>query len=135
MNMTFLNAAFSSEEQNRIIDTVVSADKNPLYSTSPGNSTTDKVFLLNITEVNKYFSSDEARKCAPTDFAIERGANTSSKNSTGDRATCWWWMRSPGLNANYAASVRNDGSVNISGDIASNVYGAVRPALWINLGS
>lgn len=135
LNGTFLSAAFSSEEQNSIISSTVTADKNPSYSTSPGNNTTDKVFLLSITEVNKYFSSDEARKCAPTDYAIAQGAWTNDSYKTGGRATCWWWLRSPSDYSNYAADVDNGGSVNDRGHIVIRSDGAVRPALWINLGS
>ena len=58
LNNDFINAAFSAEERAKIPTVTVSADKNPSYSTSPGNNTTDKVFLLSITEVNKYFSSE-----------------------------------------------------------------------------
>ena len=135
LNGTFLSAAFSEEERAMIPSVTVSADKNPSYSTSPGNSTTDQVFLLSITEANKYFSSDEARKCAPTAYAIAQGAWTSDSNKVDGKATCWWWLRSPGHTSSYAANVYSDGSVY---DRGSNVnYGdvAVRPALWVNLGS
>ena len=128
LNGAFLSAAFSSEEQNRIISSTVTADKNPSYSTSPGNNTTDKVFLLSITEVKKYFISDEERKCAPTEYAIARSAYTDSVN-------CWWWLRSPGVNSIHAACVDRGGSVFDDGLFVSNVYVAVRPALWIDLGS
>ncbi len=134
LNGTFLNAAFSSEEQNRIISTTVTADRNPSCSTSPGNNTTDKVFLLSITEANKYFSSDEARKCAPTDYAIAQGAYARSSYTTGGRATCCWWLRSPGCNTTYAADVYFGGSVCYYGDSVSYDNDAVRPALWIDLG-
>ena len=135
LNGTFLSAAFSSEEQNSIISSTVTADKNPSYSTSPGNNTTDKVFLLSITEVNKYFSSDEARKCAPTDYAIAQGAWTNDSYKTGGRATCWWWLRSPGYFSDLAAGVHVDGSVTDLGGNVLDCSVAVRPALWINLGS
>lgn len=136
MNGTFLNKAFNAEEQTQIQNTTVSADKNPEYNTNPGNATTDKVFLLSINEVEKYFNSDEARKCAPTAYAKAQGAYTSDiyKTASG-AATCWWWLRSPGLNQNYAAYVLNDGSVYYFGDCVDTVIDAVRPALWINLDS
>ena len=135
LNGTFINAAFSNEEQNRIISSTVTADENPSYSTSPGNNTTDKVFLLSIPEVNQYFSSNEARKCAPTDYAIAQGAVTSGGYTTGGRATCSWWLRSPGYGSDYAASVIYGGSVYNLGIGVNNSSVAVRPALWIDLGS
>ncbi len=136
MNGTFLNKAFNAEEQAQIQNTTVSADKNPEYNTNPGNATTDKVFLLSINEVEKYFNSDEARKCAPTAYAKAQGAYTSDiyKTASG-AATCWWWLRSPGSTQTYAASVLIAGSVNYAGHTVNYGNDAVRPALWINLDS
>ena len=136
MNGTFLNKAFNAEEQAQIQNTTVSADKNPEYNTNPGNATTDKVFLLSINEVEKYFNSDEARKCAPTAYAKAQGAYTSDiyKTASG-AATCWWWLRSPGDNQDDPASVNHDGSVYYLGYFVSYAHDAVRPALWINLDS
>ena len=126
LNDTFLNAAFSKEEQAMIPTMTVSADKNLDYSTSPGNSTGDQVFLLSIPEVKRYFSSDEARKCVPTAYAIAQGAHV-------HKATCCWWLRSPGNYSYYAANVSYDGSVYSYGNIVSIDRDAVRPALWIEL--
>lgn len=96
----------------------------------------DKVFLLSINEANKFFSSNEARKCAPTAYAKARGAYTSSNYKTASgEAACWWWLRSPGYTQNCAARVLNDGSVHYAGDIVYGDGGCVRPALWINLDS
>ena len=136
MNGTFLNKAFNAEEQAQIQNTTVSADKNPEYNTNPGNATTDKVFLLSINEVEKYFNSDEARKCAPTAYAKAQGAYTSDSYKTASgAATCWWWLRSPGTNQSRAAGVNGFGSVRYDGyDVRSGDF-AVRPALWINLDS
>ena len=136
MNGTFLNKAFNAEEQAQIQNTTVSADKNPEYNTNPGNATTDKVFLLSINEVEKYFNSDEARKCAPTAYAKAQGAYTSDSYKTASgAATCWWWLRSPGSHQNYAAFVFHDGSVCYNGAYVNYDDDAVRPALWINLDS
>ena len=135
LNDTFLNAAFSKEEQAMISTMTVSADKNPDYSTSPGSSTQDQIFLLSIPEVKRYFSSDEERRCVPTAYAIAQGAHTSNNYSVGGKATCWWWLRSPGLNSNGAAGVDDVGSVGSNGFYVSYFNVAVRPALWINLAS
>jgi len=124
LNGTFLNAAFSSEEQNSIISSTVRS-----YSTSPGNNTTDKVFLLSITEANKYFSSDSARQCQGTAYCYAQGAYKCGNGN------CCWWLRSPGDRSDLAAVVRDSGSVySHGGDVNHDIF-AVRPALWINLGS
>ena len=136
MNGTFLNKAFNAEEQAQIQNTTVSADKNPEYNTNPGNATTDKVFLLSINEVEKYFNSDEARKCAPTAYAKAQGAYTSDSYKTASgAATCWWWLRSPGAHQTYAAYVNSVGSVDCLWSYVDTDDVAVRPALWINLDS
>ena len=77
LNNEFFNNAFSVEEKQSILQSEVSADKNPKYSTNPGNATKDKVFLLSIVEANKYFKRDDARRCASTDYAIQQGVYTS----------------------------------------------------------
>ena len=134
MNGTFLNKAFNAEEQAQIQNTTVSADKNPEYNTNPGNATTDKVFLLSINEVEKYFNSDEARKCAPTAYAKAQGAYTSDSYKTASgAATCWWLLRSPGSTQINSANVHSDGSVYCYGNYVHPDYDAVRPALWIDL--
>ena len=135
LNGTFFNTAFTAEEQNKIILTTVTADANPGYDTLPGNDTLDKVFLLSITEVNKYFSSDEARICAPTDYAIAQGAHTNNDTFTGGRDACSWWLRSPGFISTYAAEVYYDGIVSNWGTNVDQYVVAVRPAMWIDIGS
>lgn len=129
LNGTFINNAFSSDEQNMIQTTTVTADKNPSYSTSPGNNTTDKVFLLSITEVNKYFSSDSARQCQGTAYCYAQGAYKAANGN------CWWWLRSPGNLSYNAAYVDYDGFVTNYGNSVDVGIGAVRPALWIDLGA
>ncbi|MCR5041315.1 MAG: toll/interleukin-1 receptor domain-containing protein [Clostridia bacterium] len=129
LNGTFYNAAFGADHQKMIASSTVTADKNPSYSTSPGNNTTDKVFLLSITEVNKYFSSDSARQCQGTAYCYAQGAYKASNGN------CWWWLRSPGYFSTHAAVVNYDGSVINIGSGVDIDNSAVRPALWINLGS
>lgn len=134
LNETFFNSAFSSEEQNIIISSNVTADINPEYDTNPGNNTTDRVFLLSITEADKYFSSDSARQCQGTAYCYAQGA---SKESDGN---CMWWLRTPGMVSSNAASVWNGGSfgalgfrVNYSGGGVHDGGLGVRPAMRIEL--
>ena len=129
LNDSFLNTAFSAEEQAHIPTVTVSADKNPSYSTDPGRNTEDRAFLLSIAEAKQYFASDEARMCAPTTFAKANGCYVS------DNGSCWWWLRSPGNAASDAAIVYSVGSVIAIGYLVNYDLSAVRPALWIDLGS
>lgn len=129
LNNDFINTAFSATEQAMIPTVTVSADKNPEYNTNPGNATQDKVFLLSITEANKYFSSDSARACQPTAYAVANGAYKSGNGN------CWWWVRSPGYFQSRAAGVDYGGGVGEGGYAVDRSSDAVRPALWINLNS
>ena len=136
LNGTFLNNAFSADEQAKIVTTTVSADKNPQYSTNPGNATNDKVFLLSIAEAQKYFTTDESRMCASTAYAKAQGASTCNSylyQTASGEATCWWWLRSPGCSQDIAAFVYDDGSVRNRGLFVSSADDCVRPAMWITL--
>ena len=140
LNNEFYNRAFSTEEKQYILQSDVSADKNPEYSTNPGNATKDKVFLLSIVEADKFFKSNDARKCAPTDYAIQQGTYTSDSYKVEGRDTCWWWLRSPGYRSNYAAGVYRSGSLDDYGyDVNDRGYGldysdyAERPCVRVRL--
>lgn len=141
LNGTFYNKAFSSAEQAAILTTNVDNSKNQCYSgwsTSGGNNTQDKVFLLSYAEANKYFgvpygnSSNTKSRVAQTAYAIAHGTWASSSNKTADGTDAgWWWLRSPGNYQDFAAVVDTDGSLrNIT---VNYVSGSVRPALWVNI--
>ena len=127
LNETFLNDAFSMEEQNRLVVTTVTADANPSWTTPQGNDTNDRVFLFSSSEATQYFASDKLRKCAPTAYAIAQGADTNDSN-------CWWWLRTRG-GGDPCQSVRvtNGGSVENRGVSVDTTNVAVRPVLWIKL--
>ena len=127
LNNDFINAAFSDDEKAMIPTVTVSADKNPQYDTDPGNATQDQVFLLSIVEAKKYFSSDSAKQCSPTNYAVANGAYKSNDN------ICWWWLRSPGCYQSSVAFVDFDGSVGRGGHYVDNDISAVRPAMWISI--
>lgn len=136
LNNEFLNKAFSEEEINQIPTVRVTADENSSYRTDPGVATSDKIFLLSIKEAEQFFTTDEARRCAPTAYAKAQGAYTNFgyQTSSGE-ASCYWWLRSPGYNQRYAARVDDGGFVYYGGDDVVYGGGSVRPALWITLDS
>ena len=63
LNGEFLETSFSEEELARILTTDLRTLRDPENSSSPGVDTQDRVFLLDITEAETYFSSDEDRVC------------------------------------------------------------------------
>ena len=143
LNRTFLNKAFTAQEQGGILLTNVDNSKSQCYSgwsTSGGNNTQDKVFLLSYAEANKYLgvtydnSNNTKSRVAPTAYAFKQGAGTSiSYKTAGGTAAGWWWLRSPGASQMYAADVDTDGS--LRRDSVDYNSSCVRPALWINLES
>ena len=130
LKANFINSAFSSVEQAMISDTTVTADANPYYDTSPGDNTTDKVFLLSVMEATRYLRSNSARQCQATEFAKEQGASVNSKSGN-----CSWWLRSPGKRSTLAITIQPDGFADYSGIDPKWDNVAVRPAMWIDFGS
>ena len=131
LNSTFLNTAFTADEQKAIRKTSVdnsTSQRRSNFSTSGGNNTTDRIFLLSYAEAEKYFGSDSDRICKPTAYAkAQQGYSNPSGN-------CWWYLRSPGFFQNTAAIVIEDGSLGLSTDVCySRFVEAVRPAFWIDL--
>ena len=134
LNNDFLTSAFSNEEQSIIINSTVTADKNPKNNTNPGKDTTDKIFLLSIIEAEKYFSLEKDRICVPTAYAVEEGAITFN-------GSCLWWLRTPGFYQVYSPDcslfltsyVHFAGSFNYGGTYVYSDGVCVRPAMWINL--
>ena len=141
LNGIFLNKAFSKAEQGAILTTNVGNSKSQCYSgyiAYGGNNTQDKIFLLSYAEANKYFkvtwgdSNNTKSRVAPTAYAIAQGAYTNSSYKTADgSAFGMWWLRSPGLNQNYAAYVNTSGSLYYY--YVFNYNPSVRPAMWLDL--
>ena len=130
LNSSFMDTAFTSEEQKAILKTEVDNSQAEGYSekTVGGNNTEDQVFLLSYKEAfEDYFGSDQARRCSPTAYADQMPIYTYS----GD---CGWWLRSPSYMQEAVVYVRYDGSIETNWG-ASYPYIGIRPALWINLES
>ena len=133
LNTSFLNNAFSAEEQAMIQYTTVEADENPFYNTPAGNDTIDQVFLLSYSEVCKYFANDEQRICVPSLYTkMNLGAYGTQR--IGGRDTCAWLVRTPGSSPTHIAAVNFDGTIRENYGVVDAHY-AVRPAMWITLDS
>ena len=131
LNNEFINQAFSKKEQIEIILTNISNPRNPYLGTWGGNNTQDKIFLLSIDEVKKYFKDVKGRECKANNYAKQQGASTSYNKEYLDH--CDWWFRSPGRPQYCAAFVCDDGRICAEGCCVETGINAVRPALYINL--
>jgi tetratricopeptide (TPR) repeat protein len=108
LNTDFLETAFSETERKNIILTTVKNEDNEVYHSEGGNDTQDYIFLLSISEANKY-------KALFPKF---------QSNS---------WLRSPGCNQGSAAFLSVKGNVMDYGyEVTSNDF-SVRPALWFSI--
>jgi hypothetical protein len=126
-----------------IAETRNSNPDNLWYGTPGGNATSDKVFLLSIDELVKYFGDsgdlkNERRKdfngnVRSDGYCIYDQYNSARIANYGSEGACWWWLRSPGSRSRSAARVDVDGSVDVDGYSVNNVSGGVRPAFWLNL--
>ena len=127
LNSDFLEEAFSEEDKTMIIETPVTAEPNPEFNTRSGEDTVDKVFLLSISEAEKYFSSTQDRRCQLTPYSRALGAYLS------DDGGCWYWLRTSGASREAAAIVIAAGFVSTRGVRVMFERTTVRPAVWISL--
>ena len=151
LNSDFIGS-FSPEEQALIMETSVTNDPNLWFGTDGGGETTDRVFLLSIDEVLRYFG--DSRIAAKGANENERGWGLAAQSygihnwgihdhfskarraQNLDGSDMWWWLRSPGSAPNRAAIVMGgSGSLNMYG---SEVFrlgesgGGIRPAMWLD---
>jgi TPR repeat protein len=126
---------FNSSEQAVILATKNTNANNPWFANANGgNNTTDKIFLLSIEQVVRYFgdSGQLKNKNPHSEYWIDDEFNKARVANYRDKA-CWWWLRSPGLSDLSAAGVGADGRNGVLGLRVDYDEGGVRPALWLNL--
>ena len=137
LNNTFLNEAFNEWENMALCGTMVEPDPNPEYATHQGYETFDKVFLLSTAETEKYLTSDAARECIPTEYAIKQGAYIPASigiwNTDPTDKNCVWWLRTSGFSSENGTYVYPEGRISYSGDTVFRDSYAVRPAIWVDM--
>lgn len=126
LNKAFLNTAFSSEERQYLAQFYVQAEDNPVYGTSGGSVTVDRVTLLSISDANDFFVHDEDRRCDATPYAEAQGTQVYSTGA-------WWRLRSPGKYDYSAASVFASGAVSYEGDAVADDGCGIRPVILFSL--
>ena len=122
LNETFLDAAFSAEEQERLQTVILSEDGDRPYTSQ------DRVFLLSADEGDQYFASANERICRTTESCLASfQANHIAVNANG---VVFWWLRTPGIDSDCERIVFEDGSMpNL---VTSGLPGGVRPAVWLD---
>ncbi|MBR4343202.1 MAG: fibronectin type III domain-containing protein [Lachnospiraceae bacterium] len=119
LNDNFYNSVFSKAEKSLIKKVKIKNPDNKKMKTKGGKNTSDRIFLLSISEVEKYFSEN------PGKGSISRVG----RFRNGDAGE--WWLRSPGISQASASYVTGDGK--ILGNYHTANFANVRPAIWIDL--
>lgn len=139
LNNDFLNAAFTPEEQAKILLTEVDNSSSQSYwNTDGGKNTMDYIFLLSYAEANQYFGvtyggEDNVKaRVKPTAYALARGSGSHGLYRTEDNERAgWWFLRSRGYYLHSSSNVNCSGALDrVSFD---RIGQAVRPALWLDL--
>ena len=117
LNDTFLSAAFSPEEAEKIVVL---------------DDTGDKVFFLDMQQASDYFADDAARVCYPTAYAISQGVWTNEEYIFNGASPAFWMLETP--DAGSASTVRYDGMVLEHQRNRENAKDMVRPCIWVSIG-
>lgn len=107
LNTDFYAEFFTEQEKTLISENLLKNKNNSSNNIEAGNDTVDKIFVLSFYEANKYFASTEKR---------------SMKD--------WWWLRTPGTQADRATIVTEGGYLLAIGKDVDKI-GGVRPAMWV----
>ena len=119
LNNEFINSAFTTSDQTKILTTTVEPHSNPNYGTNQGNATQDKIFLLSMSEVEQY----SVYACRGTAYTKAVGAYVVNNH-------CCWWLRTMGSLSLGACGVYDGGEIYTT---AITDYFGVRPAMWIDI--
>lgn len=128
LNTDFFEAAFTEEEQARIVAVNNENSEHDLAKTSSGRSTEDRVFILSREEALELFDSYSSRMAAPTSYAIAQGAYRYEGNLMG-----WWWLRTTSFLHDHVTYVTSGGDVSSDGRAVNRTDAGVRPVIWITI--
>ena len=108
--------SFGEEDRARIIEVINENPDNPWYGTSGGNPTSDKIFLLSIDEVVRYFGDSGRIKnrtrnpgcdwCKDEFFPWFNDKYDINRRAVDETGMVYSWrLRSPGANGHLVAEV------------------------------
>lgn len=126
LNSTFLNSAFSADEQQRLLTTTVITSPGSLHRSDGPITTEDRVFLLSNTEVYAYFANEAATAAEYTAYALSE--NPWAGNAAAPGAADWWLRTTSG---DHPDAVYSGGGVGEGARAYEGAY--VRPAIWVDM--
>ncbi len=140
---SFLDTAFSAEEQEAILETNIRNEANYYFGMDSGPQTKDRIFIPAESELFIYDSSqihgfsrrdevaDRAKQFKPTGYALWKGV----WNETGERGDVFWITRTTGYTHANVVYVDESGYMYNRGILVSCKDAAVIPALVLDLDS
>lgn len=110
LNDSFYRIAFSSKEQEAVVEQALRNPGNPYLGTKGGQDTRDLIYLLSAKDsTNRSYGFCEdpyvhssSRKVQVSDYAYAMGAYAKEADSSGKINACHWWLRSQ---TNYYSNV------------------------------
>ena len=105
LNSDFIDETFSESQKSKILETRISIPLNSQSKTKGGKETTDKLFMLNAEQANRY--------------------EEILSNYTRD-----WWLIDAGISDNTAQFVSNGMVMDYGYEVSSQNIN-IRPAMWI----
>lgn len=136
LNGDFIAAAFSSEEQAKLLYTTVTTEDNAKYVVDSGDDSTDRVFVLSKAEAEQYLAKFGWEKAEATLYSQNRdgigGEYDHGVTVDPDYGTAGWWLRDAGENDISAMYMYYYGEVCEKGTLVRNTFPGVRPCIWID---
>ncbi|MCL2376940.1 MAG: M28 family metallopeptidase [Defluviitaleaceae bacterium] len=136
LNSDFLYT-FSAADRARIAETHVITEDNPWYDTSGGNDTVDRIFILSLQEVVRFFGDSGQLENRPEGLLESRWISDEydygriGRNADGVPKTVW--TRSPGGYQRLVTIVDPTGVIFLFGTGSGQIDHGARPVLWLNL--
>ena len=121
MNGYFIDHSFTEKEKNLILPTILYPDAIEREYGMPikkGHLTEDKIFVLSLKEIEKYFGSYKKRRCQSTALI-----------SDGDGYYESWWTRT--IECTFGVMAIDGNGREYEKDVDD--YICVRPAMWLAL--
>ncbi len=124
LNKDFYEGSFTNEERIKIVTTRNAA------SNGSGKQALDKIFLLSVDEIKKYFKT-ESSAVAVEPMIYNWGSGDKDDPIIIYHESAAWWTRTIGSTSDMVMCVSRNGKL-FEIDSNSDEIG-VRPAMWVNL--
>ncbi len=141
LNENFYNVAFNEVEKEKVLLSIIENPFNPIYGTSGGNDTKDKVFLLSYYDImnSEYGFSEDVdeddinRRCTYSENKGQTSGSDITWPTADGESAVTWYLRTPGDSAGEICHVNATGDIDKNGDRVSRMNRGVRPAIYISL--